>query len=573
VRAELASDLWWKNAIIYCVDVKCFQDSDGDGIGDLPGLAERLEYLADLGVTCVWLQPITPSPWRDNGYDVADYYGVDARYGSLGDLVELLRTARELGLRVVTDLVVNHTSDQHPWFRSARSSRQSPYRDWYVWRDEPQDQPEGTIFPGEEGGPWTRDDASGQWYLHRFYRFQPDLNIENAAVRREIRKIMGFWLELGMSGFRIDAAPFLIETAGIAGKAPDDDPHAPLRDMRAFLSRRRGDAVLIGEANVPPDQLTRYFGEHGDELHMLFNFILNQGLYLAMAREDATPLREHLRVLPPTPLTGQYANFLRNTDELSLDKLDPAERDEVFARFAPDESMRIYGRGIRRRLASMLDGDQRRLELAHSMLFSLPDTPVLLYGEEIGLAEDLQAQGRGSVRVAMQWSDSDPSGGFSLAEASACRPPVIRDGRFGYRRVNVAAQRRDPGSLLHRVNRMIHQRRNCPEIGFGDWHLLEVDEPAVLALRSDWEGGAVVTFHNLSGTPCRVKTDFGDGSGHRHRLVEVLADREEQPLDEAGGTGGTVPLAAYGYRWFRTDLGAGVVSASAPSVVSSTRSP
>jgi maltose alpha-D-glucosyltransferase / alpha-amylase len=570
VRAELASDLWWKNAIIYCVDVKTFQDSDGDGIGDLPGLTERLEYLAGLGVTCLWLLPVMPSPWRDNGYDVSDYYTVDPRLGSLGDLVELLRTAHELGLRVITDLVLNHTSDQHPWFQVSRSSRESPYRDWYVWRDEPQEQPSGTIFPGEESGCWSRDDAGGQWYLHRFYRFQPDLNIEHAAVRREIHKIMGLWLELGMSGFRIDAAPFLIETAGIPGKGPYDDPHAALRDMRGFLSRRRGDAILLGEANVPAEQLTQYFGQQGSELHMLFNFILNQGLYLSLARQDAGPLRDHLEQLPPTPLTGQYANFLRNADELSLDKLEPGERDEVFARFAPEERMRIYGRGIRRRLASMVDGDQRQLELAPSPLLGLPDTPVLLYGDEIGLAEDLETEGRGSVRVAMQWSDSDPSGGFSSAEPSACHPPVVRDGRFGYRRVNVAAQRRDPGSLLDRVSRMIHQRRLCPELGFGDWHLLEVDDPAVLALRADWEGGAVVTLHNLSDSPRRVKVDLGE---HAAPFVEVLAGQEEEPLEGGAGTAGAVPLAPYGYRWLRAEPGGGVASASAPSTVSSTPSP
>jgi maltose alpha-D-glucosyltransferase / alpha-amylase len=570
VRAELASDLWWKNAIIYGVDVKTFQDSDGDGIGDLPGLTERLEYLAGLGVTCLWLLPVMPSPWRDNGYDVSDYYTVDPRLGSLGDLVELLRTAHELGLRVITDLVLNHTSDQHSWFQASCSSRRSPYRDWYVWRDEPQEQPSGTIFPGEETSSWTRHDASGQWYLHRFYHFQPDLNIEHPAVRREIHKIMGLWLELGMSGFRIDAAPFLIETTGIAGKGPYDDPHAALRDMRGFLSRRRGDAVLLGEANVPAEQLTQYFGQHGSELHMLFNFILNQGLYLSLARQDAGPLREHLEQLPPTPLTGQYANFLRNADELSLDKLEPGERDEVFAKFAPEERMRIYGRGIRRRLASMVDGDQRQVELAHSLLLGLPDTPVLLYGDEIGLAEDLETEGRGSVRVAMQWSDSDPSGGFSSAEPSACHPPVVRDGRFGYRRVNVAAQRRDPGSLLNRVTRIIHQRRLCPELGFGDWHLLEAGDSAVLALRADWEGGAVVTLHNLSDSPRRVKVDLGE---HPAPFVEVLAGQEEEPLEKGAGAAGAVPLAPYGYRWLRAEPGGGVASASAPSTVSSTPSP
>ena len=545
MRAELASDLWWKNAVIYCVDVKTFQDSNGDGIGDLQGLAERLEYLASLGVNCLWLLPIMPSPWRDNGYDVSDYYNVDPRLGTLGDLVELLRTARELGLRVITDLVVNHTSDQHPWFQAARSGRDSPFHDWYVWSDEPQKQPDGTIFPGEERSSWTRDQRTGRWYLHRFYHFQPDLNIEHPAVRREIHKIMGFWLELGFSGFRIDAAPFLIETIGIAGKSSDHDTHAPLRDMRAFLSRRRGDAILLGEANVPAKQLTEYFGQHGDELHMLFNFILNQGLYLSLAREEAGPLRDHLTELPITPLTGQYANFVRNADELSLDKLDEAERNEVFQKFAPAEDMRIYGRGIRRRLPSMLGGDQRRLELAYSLLFSLPDTPVLLYGEEIGMGEDLSAPGRNSVRIAMQWSDG-AGGGFSWAAPEDCLPPVVRDGPFGYREVNVAAQRRDPASLLNRVTRMIHLRRECPEIGFDKWRLLETGHPAVLAIRSDWENGAVVSVHNFAGEPCRVKVDLGGGDGPG--FSEILADRESEPIDQPGEE---IELAPYGYRWFR----------------------
>jgi glycosidase len=282
LRTEATSDLWWKNAVVYCVDVKTFQDSNGDGIGDLDGLADRLDYLAELGVTCLWLLPIMPSPWRDNGYDVTDYFDVDRRLGTLGDLVELLRAARERGIRLITDLVVNHTSDQHPWFQAARSGRDNPYRDYYVWRDEPQAKPDGLIFPGEERSNWELDPASGQYYLHRFYKFQPDLNIENPEVRAEFQKIMGLWLELGLSGFRIDAAPFLIETDGIPGKSPQD-PHAPLRDIRGFLSRRRGDAMLIGEANVPPEQLTGYFGQHGNELHMLFNFILNQALHLSLA--------------------------------------------------------------------------------------------------------------------------------------------------------------------------------------------------------------------------------------------------------------------------------------------------
>jgi maltose alpha-D-glucosyltransferase/alpha-amylase len=421
MRTEVTSDLWWKDAVVYGVDVKTFQDSNGDGIGDFDGLAERLDYLAELGISCLWLLPIMRSPWRDNGYDIADYFDVDRRLGTLGDLVELLRAARERGIRVITDLVVNHTSDEHPWFRAARSSRDNPYRDYYVWRDEPQPQPEGIVFPGEETSNWELDQTTGQYYLHRFYKFQPDLNIENPRVRAELEKIIGLWLELGFSGFRVDAAPFLIETQGIPGKSPDD-PHAPLRHMREFLSRRRGDAILLGEANVAADQLTGYFGRYGNELHMLLNFILNQALCLSLAREDAQPLAEHLRNLPNTPFTCQYANFTRSADELSLDRLSAKERADVFAAFAPEERMRLYGRGIRRRLPSMLGGDGRRLELAYSLLFSLPDTPVLLYGEEIGMGEDLEVPSRASVRTAMQWSH-EPNGGFSTAERGSTSTP------------------------------------------------------------------------------------------------------------------------------------------------------
>jgi maltose alpha-D-glucosyltransferase / alpha-amylase len=539
MRMEATSDLWWKNAVIYGVDVKTFQDSNGDGIGDFNGLCERLDYLTELGISCLWLLPIMRSPWRDNGYDIADYFDVDRRLGTLGDLVELLRTARERGIRVITDLVVNHTSDEHPWFQAARSSRDNPYRDYYVWRDEPEKQPKGIVFPGEETSNWELDQTTGQYYLHRFYKFQPDLNIENPRVRAELQKIMGFWLELGFSGFRVDAAPFLIETDGIPGKSPED-PQAPLRHMREFLSRRRGDAILLGEANVPADQLTGYFGRYGNELHMLLNFILNQALHLSLAREDARPLAEHLRELPNTPLTCQYANFTRSADELSLDRLSAEERAEVFAAFAPEERMQLYGRGIRRRLPSMLGGDGRRLELAYSLLFSLPDTPLLLYGEEIGMGEDLDVPSRATVRTAMQWSH-EPNGGFSTAER--IYPPIVADGPFGYRRVNVAAQRRDPDSLLRRVGALIRTRKECPELGFGAWRLLETHQPSALAHRADWAGGSVVVLHNLAGTSCQVKVDLGGA-----RVEELLADRHERPLPSQGSP---IPLEPYGWRWLR----------------------
>jgi trehalose synthase len=520
VSDKAASDLWWRNAVIYCLDVELFADGDGDGAGDFPGLIERIDYLAGLGVTCLWLMPFYPTPNRDNGYDIADYYGVDPRLGSLGDMVELVRTARERGIRVIADLVVNHTSVDHPWFQAARADRDSPYRDFYVWADEPPDDgPKDVVFPGQETSNWELDDRTGQWYLHRFYKSMPDLNIANPRVRDEIHKVVGYWLELGLSGFRVDAAPFLIELTGEerAGQAGQADPHEYLRDLRAFLARRRGDAILLAEANLPPPEQRRFFGdEDGDEMHMVFNFVANQRLFLSLVRQQAAPLAEALSEGPPLPETGQWANFLKNHDELSLDKLTEDEREEVFAALAPDEDMRIYGRGIRRRVPPMLDGDRRRLELVYSLLFALPGTPVLLYGEEVGLGDDLSIEGRGSVRVPMGWDDE-------------------------------AAQRRDPGSLLNWMERLVRIRKETPELGWGSYQVVPAGDPAVLAVRCDWRASAVLTVHNLSDRPAKAELDLerGDpGAGP----VELLADQDYDPLETPIGG---VPVGPYGYRWFR----------------------
>jgi trehalose synthase len=543
VSDKATSDLWWKNAVIYCVDVELFKDGDGDGTGDFAGLTDRVDYLAGLGVTCVWLMPFYPTPNRDNGYDIADYYGVDPRLGSLGDAVEFLRTARERGIRVIADLVVNHTSVDHPWFQAARADRRSPYRDFYVWADEPPaDGPKDLVFPGQETSNWELDERAGQFYLHRFYKSMPDLNIANPRVRDEIHKVIGFWLELGLSGFRIDAAPFLIEHAGI-----DDpglgDPHEYLRDLRAFLARRRGDAILLAEANLPPADMRRFFGdEGGDEMHMLFNFLANQRLFLSVVRQQAAPLAETLAELPPIPEANQWANFIKNHDELTLDKLSEAERDEVFAALAPQEDMRIYGRGIRRRVPPMLAGDRRRLELVYSLLFALPGTPVLLYGEELGIGDDLTVEGRASVRVAMQWDDGAGCG-FSTARP---RVPVVEGGDFGCRRVNAADQRHDPGSLLNWMERLIRRRKETPELGWGSFRVLPAGDPAVLALRCHWRGSAVLTVHNFADRPAKADLDLDGDQGAD--LVELLAD-QAYPRPDAAADG--VPLDGYGYRWFR----------------------
>ncbi len=546
MRLEATSDLWWKNAIVYCLDVETFADSNGDGCGDFPGLTERIDYLAGLGVTCLWLLPFQPSPRRDDGYDVSDYYGVDPRFGSLGDFVEFVRTAGDRGIKVIADLVINHTSDQHPWFQAARSGRDSPYHDYYVWAEEkPADDKAGIVFPDAETSTWQWDRSAKQYYLHHFYRFQPDLNITDPAVIAELHKVMGFWLQLGLAGFRLDAVPFFLGTDGVTGRV-EENPHLHLQRMRAFLSRRRGDAVLLGEVNVEAKDLRTYFGdENGDELHMLFDFEGMQAIWLALVREDASPLVHALTRLPSVPQTNQYANFVRNHDELTLDKLTGSERAEVFAAFAPQESMRLYGRGIRRRLASMLDGDRRRIECVYSLVFSLPGTPVVFYGDEIGMGDDQSQAGRMAVRTPMQWSAA-ANGGFSTAVADRVVRPVIDVAGFGYRDCNVADQRPEAHSLLNWFERLVRRRRECPEIGWGSWSVVDSDQPGVLCHRCDWQESTIVAVHNLSARPATVR--LGVVIGPHDEIEPLLGDRRYEPLRRADPL---LRLEGYGYAWVR----------------------
>ncbi len=544
MRLEATSDLWWKNAVIYCLDVETFADSNGDGIGDFPGLTERIDYLAGLGVSCIWLLPFYPSPRRDDGYDVTDHYGVDPRYGSLGDVVEFLRTAQDRGIRVVVDLVINHTSADHPWFQAARQGSSSPFHDYYVWADEkPAEDPSQIVFPGRETSVWAYDRRARQYYLHHFYAFEPDLNATNPAVLREIQKVMGFWIELGVAGFRIDAVPYFLQTDGMP--TPTVDPHENLRGLRNFVTRRRGDAMLLGEVNVEEKDLLTFFGgPRGGEIQMLFNFTGMQALWLSVVRGDASPLVHALRRLPAVDEPNQYAYFVRVHDELTLDKLTLSERDEIMAALAPEESMRLYGRGIRRRVPPMLHGDRARIENLYSLMFSLPGTPVLLYGEEIGLGEDLSLPDRIAVRVPMQWS-AGSNGGFSSAPPDELVRPVRADGRYGFASVNVAAQRHDPDSLLTFFHKLVHTRRETPEIGWGTWSVVEGDAPGVLAHRCDWQEGSLLAVHNLRGEPAvvRLATDL-----HGVPQEDVLGDRRYPPLDPDAPC---VELAPYGYRWVR----------------------
>jgi trehalose synthase len=548
MRITDTSDLWWKTAVIYCLDVETFLDWNGDGCGDFAGLAQRVDYLAELGVTCIWLMPFYPTADRDDGYDITDFYGVDPRLGTLGSFIEFVRTARDRGLRVIADLVVNHTSADHPWFQAARSDESSPYRDWYVWRDEPpEDGPQGITFPDKETSLWEYDKVSGQYYLHRFYRTQPDLNVANPAVRDEIARVMGFWMAAGLSGFRVDAVPFLLETLD-----GDDlpDPHAYLRDLRAFLARRSGDAVLLGEVNLEYEDTRRFFGdEDGDELTMCFDFIGMQALHLSMARHDASPLIRALRSRPEIAPDSHWATFVRNHDELTLDKLTVSERQEVFDAFGPDPDMQLYGRGLRRRVPPMLGGDPARIRMLYSLLFSLPGTPVLFYGEEIGMGENLAIEGRLAVRSPMQWSDG-PNAGFAPAGVDElCRPLVEGD--------YVTSQLRDADSLLSWVKNLTRRYRECPELAWGRYQVLDCDERSVFAVRADSDGGTVVTAHNLAPDPVKVRLTLGDAGGEA-RLVDLLARRgpEATGAEEADpeiGRDGEIELSldGYGYRWLR----------------------
>ena len=534
-------DLWYKNAIIYCLDVEKYMDADGDGCGDFEGLSRRLDYLAGLGVTCLWLQPFYPSPNRDNGYDVSDFYGVHPKHGSSGDFVEFMNHAQALGLRVIVDLVVNHTSSEHPWFQAARSDAGSRFRDWYVWAEErPRNHDKGMVFPGTQKTTWSFDDASGLWYFHRFYDHQPDLNTSHPAVRNEITRIMGYWLELGVAGFRMDAVPFVIQRKG-AGVEPDRDFDF-LHDLRHFLQWRCGDAILLAEANVPPDESLAYFGEEGDRLQLMLNFPVNQRLFYALATGDVGPLTWALQQTARKPASAQWVHFLRSHDELDLGRLSAEQRAEVFKAFAPDKRMQLYDRGIRRRLAPMLDNDRRRLELAFSLLYSLPGTPMMQYGDEIGMGEDLTLDERDCARTPMQWT-SERHGGFSRAERTV--RPCVDDDTFGYRRVNVAEQRRDPESLLNWTERRIRMRKECPELSWGDFVVLRTEAPDVLVLRYDFRGVSMVTVHNFASRRQTVAVD--PKTEGANLLVDVFDDNHSR---SENGTH-RLTLGPYGHRWYR----------------------
>jgi maltose alpha-D-glucosyltransferase/alpha-amylase len=544
----MINDLWYKNSIIYCLSVGTYMDSDGDGIGDFKGLMRRLDYLHGLGVTAIWLMPFQVSPHRDDGYDVSDYYGVDPRYGTLGDFVEFAHGAKQRGIRVLIDLVVNHTSNEHPWFKEARQDPNSKYRDWYIWsKKKPSNADQGVVFPGVQKSTWTHDREAKAWYFHRFYDFQPDLNTSNPMVQAEILKIMGFWIQQGVSGFRMDAVPFVISTKGANVRKPVEQ-YDMLRRFREFLQWRQGDSIVLGEANVTPDTDMDYFGDAGERLQMMFNFQVNQHLFYAFAAADSGPLVKAMKATKPRPATAQWGLFLRNHDELDLGRLTEAQRQKVFAAFAPDPSMQLYDRGIRRRLAPMFDGDQRRLEMAFSLMFTLPGTPVIRYGDEIGMGDDLSLPERNCARTAMQWSN-EPHGGFTKSDKP--RVPVISGGAYGFEHINAAIQRRHSDSLLNWTERIVRMRKEVPEVGWGDFTVIPTRDPAVLVMRYDWRNNWVLFVHNLDAKPHDIAFSVGlegEDAQHGNLLVNLLSEDHSRAGEDGKHK---MVIEAYGYRWYR----------------------
>lgn len=540
---DISEDLWFKNSLIYNVEVATFKDSDGDGMGDFQGLIQKLDYLKALGVDAVWLSPFQPSPGLDDGYDVEDHYGVNPKYGTPGDLDDFLYQAEKRGIQVLMDVVLNHTSDQHPWFQEARKDPDSPYRSWYLWsKERPEGWNEGMVFPGVQEATWTLDEEAGEYYYHRFYEFQPDLNFEHPQVRQEAKKILGYWTRQGLSGYRLDAVPFIIEL-------PETEREEPMHDfdwlyeLRRFVQWRKGDAVILGEANVLPDETKDYFGEEGEGMHMMFNFYVNQHLFLALASGEPQALINALQATKDIPKASQWAHFLRNHDELDLGRLSEQQRELVYQKFGPEEDMQLYERGIRRRLAPMLN-NRPMLEMAYSLMFSLPGTPVFRYGDEIGMGDDLSLPERIAVRTPMQWTD-EKNAGFSTAEETF--RPVIDEGEYGYKKVNVAAQYRDDQYFLNWMINLIKLRKSCPEIGLGDWEVLKTNSANSLAIRYSHQGQSVVVVHNFAEDPQEVQLETQEKEETWFDLVDQERDIKSQENTV------TLSLEGYGYRWYKVD--------------------
>jgi maltose alpha-D-glucosyltransferase/alpha-amylase len=538
---------WYQRAIFYEVLVRGFRDSNGDGTGDLRGVTEKLDYLEWLGVDCLWLLPFYASPLRDGGYDIADFFSVHPDYGTIGDAAELLDEAHRRGIRVIADLVVNHTSDQHPWFQESRQSRTNPKADWYVWDDDPDRWSEArVIFVDTEPSNWSWDPGREQYFWHRFFHHQPDLNYRNPDVADAMLDVVRYWLGLGLDGFRLDAVPYLFERDGTNGENLPET-HEYLRRMRSVVDQEFPGRVLLAEANQWPADVVDYFGD-GDECHMCFNFPLMPRMFMAARREDSAPIREIIAQTPAIPDGAQWGIFLRNHDELTLEMVTDEERDYMYAEYAKDPRMK-RNVGISRRLLPLLENDRRLAELFHGLLFSLPGSPVMYYGDEIGMGDNIYLGDRDGVRTPMQWTP-DRNGGFSSADFAQLYLPALMDPVYGFASVNVEAQMRNPGSLLHWIQQMIAARKQQPVFGTGSFEVLDVANTAVLAflrrlVHEDGTEDIVLCVNNLSKVAQPVEIDLSALDGKVP--VELFGQVAFPPIGELPYF---VTLPPYGFYWF-----------------------
>ena len=540
---DRADERWFQKAVFYEVSVRSFFDANGDGTGDLQGLIEKLDYLSWLGVDCLWLLPFYSSPLRDGGYDISDFFTILPEYGKLGDAVRLMEEAHRRGIRIITDLVVNHTSDQHPWFEESRQSTDNPRADWYVWSDDDKKYSEARIiFTDTERSNWAWDSNRQQYYWHRFFSHQPDLNYDNPEVQEAMLGILRFWLNLGMDGFRLDAVPYLFEREGTnCENLPET--HAFLKRIRKEVDAGYPGRVLLAEANQWPADVVDYFGE-SDECHMCFNFPLMPRMFMALRRAQRHPITEILAQTPDVPEGCQWGIFLRNHDELTLEMVTDEERDYMWNEYAKDPRMKL-NIGIRRRLAPLVENDRRVMELFHAMLFSLPGSPILYYGDEIGMGDNIFLGDRDGVRTPMQWSP-DRNAGFSRADFAQLYSAPLMDPVYGYQALNVEGELRDPSSLLHWLQRMLQVRKRHPLFGIGSFEVLTAENPSVLAYVREWENDVVLCVNNLSRFAQPVELSLQRFEGRTP--IELLG---RVPFPRIGELPYLLTLGAYGFYWFQ----------------------
>jgi maltose alpha-D-glucosyltransferase/alpha-amylase len=539
---QVTDTLWYKDTILYEVYVRAFNDSNADGHGDLRGLTEKLDYLQELGVDCLWLSPIYPSPLRDDGYDISNYYDIHPDYGNLDDFSELLKEAHRRGIRIIMDLVLNHTSDKHPWFRAARANRHSLFRDYYVWNDNDQKYSDARIiFVDSEDSNWTKDAQAGQYYWHRFFASQPDLNYDNPNVQDEMLRIMSFWLDLGVDGFRADAVPYLFERDGTnCENLPET--HDFLKRVRRFINEYYPGRVLLAEANQWPEDVLPYFGDGSDEFHMGFHFPVMPRIYMALRKMDRTPLVWIMNRTPQLTESCQWCIFLRNHDELSLEMVTEDERNWMWDEYAPDPRMRL-NMGIRRRLAPLLDNDRRKIELVNSMLFTFPGSPIIYYGDEIGMGDNIWLPDRNGVRTPMQWTSADDAG-FSEVPVQSIYTPVIDNDVYGPKQVNAESQRKDPNSLWSAIRHMIAIRKQNRAFGWGDFSWVDCGNDAVAAYERVYQNEQIIVLNNLSDQTQPVKAPL---SGRSRALTDLLTGKTF-----AGHDGKIeLDLKPYQYLWLK----------------------